>query len=98
VHNTCFGVGDVPGKVVNSNLGHIDLERAQRAGFSDKQGAQQAVRDLTATIQRDGFPAGSIPDTARADRTLVPIGTTGYAVYQRMPNGNAVFKTILQRR
>jgi RHS repeat-associated protein len=98
VHNMCPPVGGIPKKVVNSNMGHIDLERAQRAGFSDKQSAQQAVRDLSATIQRDGFPEGSIPDTARTDRILVPIGSTGYAVYQCMPNGNAVFKTILQRR
>jgi hypothetical protein len=49
-------------------------------------------------IEKTGFPEGTIPDTARTDRVLAPIGTKGYAVYQIKPNGNAVFKTILEQR
>ncbi|GAB3453272.1 hypothetical protein GCM10027436_53780 [Actinophytocola sediminis] len=79
-------------------MGHIDLERAQRAGFDDLPSAQQAIRELGDDITRHGFPKGSISDTVRADRTLVPLGTNGYAVYQRKSNGNAVFKTILTRK
>ncbi|MEU4155633.1 RHS repeat-associated core domain-containing protein [Actinoplanes sp. NPDC026670] len=102
VHNTgkpCLpGVGDIPRKVVNSNMGHIDAERAARAGFDSVQSAQAAVRNLGDSIKRDGFPEGTIPDSARADRLLVPIGDNGFAVYQIATNGNAVFKTILTQR
>jgi len=99
VHNTCpLGAGDVPRKVVNSNMGHIDLERAQRAGFDTVQSAQSAVRELGVSIKSDGFPRGTIPDTSRSDRVLVPLGKNGYGVYQILPNGNAVFKTILTQR
>ena len=98
VHNSngdCFGQ---PGKVVNSNMGHVDLERAQRAGFETVQDAQQGIRNLGESIGAHGFPSGTIRDTARADRVLVPIGSGGYAVYQIKKNGNAVFKTLLTAR
>jgi hypothetical protein len=101
VHNEdgCLpGVGDVPRKVVNSNMGHIDEERAARAGFDTVQSAQAAVRQLGESIGTDGFPEGTISDTARSDRLLVPFGENGYAVYQIAKNGNAVFKTILTAR
>ena len=99
VHNCSLpGVGDTPTKVVNSNLGHVDLERAQRAGFTTVRGAGDAVRSLGKSIETDGFPEGTIADTAHDDRLLVPIGTNGYAVYQIGSNGNAVFKTILNAR
>jgi hypothetical protein len=91
-------VGEKPRKTVNSNMAHVDDARAQRAGYANAQEAQQAVRDLSARVDRDGFPEGTIPDTARSDRVLVPIGSNGYAVYQIKPNGNAVFKTILEKR
>ncbi|MFB6722389.1 polymorphic toxin-type HINT domain-containing protein [Kribbella sp. NPDC056345] len=92
------GVGDTPSKVVNSNMGHVDLTRAERAGFTAIREARDAVRDLGKQIENSGFPEGTIPDTARADRVLVPLGKKGYAAYQIKPNGNAVFKTILERR
>ncbi len=101
VHNDggCLpGVGDYPRKVVNSNMGHIDEERAARAGFESVQSAQVSVRQLGESIESDGFPEGTIPDTAREDRVLVPFGDNGYAVYQIAKNGNAVFKTILTAR
>ncbi|NYI59986.1 RHS repeat domain-containing protein [Cellulomonas soli] len=92
------GVGDSPTKVVNSNMGHIDLERAARAGFEDVRSAQVAVRKLGRSIETNGFPEGTIADSAHADRVLAPMGENGYAVYQIKPNGNAVFKTILTAR
>jgi hypothetical protein len=92
------GVGDFPRKVVNSNMGHIDEERAARAGFETAQSAQASVRQLGDSIEANGFPEGTIPDTARSDRVLVPFGENGYAVYQIANNGNAVFKTILTAR
>lgn len=79
-------------------MGHIDAERAARAGFENVRSAQAAVRDLGQSIRSSGFPEGTIPDSARADRVLVPIGDNGYAVYQIARNGNAVFKTILTAR
>ncbi|MFB9831450.1 hypothetical protein [Actinoallomurus acaciae] len=93
-----FGVGDTPKKVVNTNISHVDDMRAARAGYEDARSAQDAVRDLSKSIGKDGFPEGTIPDTARSDRLLVPIGNGGLASYQIKPNGNAVFKTILKAR
>ena len=101
VHNEdgCLpGPGDIPRKVVNSNMGHIDEERAARAGFDTVQSAQASVRELGESIGADGFPEGTIPDTVRSDLVLVPFGENGYAVYQIAKNGNAVFKTILTAR
>jgi hypothetical protein len=89
------GVGDKPTKVVNTNISHVDAERATRAGFDSVSSAKEAVKQLGKSIESNGFPAGTIADTARADRVLVPIGDNGYAVYQIGKNGNAVFKTIL---
>lgn len=89
---------DVPRKVVNSNLGHVDKERALRAGFPDKQTTQAAVRSPGDTIESGGLPEGAIPDSANVDRILVPIGEGGLAVYQIARNGNAVFKTIITAR
>ena len=79
-------------------MGHINLPRAERAGFTNVAEARTAVQDLGSSIQKNGFPQGTIRDTAHADRVLVPIGERGYAVYQIQPNGNAVFKTILEQR
>jgi hypothetical protein len=81
-----------------SNMGHLDEERAARAGFDTVQSAQAAVRELGDSIETNGFPEGTIPDTARGDRVLVPFGDNAYAVYQIAKNGNAVFKTILEAR
>nr|QZD54782.1 hypothetical protein K3N28_18930 [Glycomyces sp. TRM65418] len=79
-------------------MGHIDLPRAERGGFSSISDARQAVRDLSKQIEESGFPEGTIPDSARSHRVLVSIGTSGYAVYQIKSNGNAVFETILEAR
>ena len=68
VHNEdgCLpGVGDVPRKVVNSNMGHIDEERAARAGFDTVQSAQAAVRQLGESIGTDGFPEGTMANSKR---------------------------------
>ena len=56
------------------------------------------MQGLGKSIERDGIPKGTIPDTARVDRLLVPLNDKAYAVYQIKPNGNAVFKTILEKR
>ncbi len=54
---------------------------------------------LTRQITDSGtFPVGTLVDTARADRFLVPVGNNGLAVYQLAPNGTANLKTILTAR
>ncbi|OXM43414.1 hypothetical protein CFP75_38610, partial [Amycolatopsis alba DSM 44262] len=92
-------IGEKPRKVVNSNVKHLrDDERWKRGGFADEKSAREAVQGLGKSIERDGFPKGTIPDTARVDRLLVPLNDKVYATYQIAPNGNAVFKTILVKR
>jgi hypothetical protein len=86
-----------PGRLLTATWG-TSTKRAARAGFDTVQSAQASVRQLGESIGTDGFPEGTIPDTARSDRVLVPFGEDGYAVYQIAKNGNAVFKTILTAR
>ncbi len=91
-------VGDTPTKVVNTNMGHASLQAADRLGFGSVSEARSALQELGHNIESDGFPEGTIPDTSRGDRLLVPFGEGGYAVYQIMANGNAVLKTVLIQR
>jgi hypothetical protein len=65
--------------------------------FEDIASARGALQDLGKSIQRDGFPEGTIPDT-NPGRVLVPFGNDGYAAYQIKKNGNAILKTVLNRR
>lgn len=95
VHNTCLpGPGDIPARVVNSNMGHAAEQAVNRLGFENVRSARSALQDLGQTIQSKGFPAGTIADT-NPGRLLVPFGDGGYAVYQIAKNGNAVLKTVL---
>jgi hypothetical protein len=92
-------IGDKPRKVVNSEVRHLgDDERWRRGGFPDEKTAREAVQGLGKSIEGNGFPAGTIADSSRVDRLLVPLNDKTYAVYQIKPNGNAVFKTILVKR
>ena len=45
-----------------------------------------------------GLPQGSVPDTSRADRILVPVGNNGMAVYQVNNKGTAKLKTTLIKK
>jgi RHS repeat-associated protein len=95
VHNTCLpGPGDIPTKVVNTNMPHAAGQAVGRAGFETASDARTALRELSESIRLNGFPAGTIADT-RPGRVLVPFGSGGYAVYQVQSNGNAVLKTVL---
>ena len=85
----------VVNKAVNSNLAHAAARAAERNIFATAREAADALRALSETITKDGFPAGTLPDTARADRVLVPIGSGGMADYQVGGNGTAVLKTVL---
>jgi hypothetical protein len=51
--------------------------QGRREAAQGAREAQQAVRDLSARVERDGFPDDTIPDTAYSDRVLVPIGIRG---------------------
>ena len=63
--------------------------------FDSVATAADALRDLSKSITQNGFPAGTLPDTAYANRVLVPIGNNGMAVYQVGANGTAILKTVL---
>jgi RHS repeat-associated protein len=100
VHNSdpCLpGVGDVPTKVANSNMPHAAERAAERLGFEDVASARTALQGLGRSIEKNGFPEGTIPDT-NPGRVLVPFGDNGYVVYQIAKNGNAVLKTVLNAR
>lgn len=85
-------------KAVNSNLPHAVEQGVDRKVFEDARSAADGLRDLSKGITKNGFPEGSIPDPAHADRVLVPVGNNGYAVYQVGENGTAKLKTVLVRR
>ncbi|WP_285491641.1 polymorphic toxin-type HINT domain-containing protein, partial [Amycolatopsis taiwanensis] len=101
VHNTkpCVpGVGDVPTRVANSNMPHAAERAVERLDeYKDIASARRDLQSLGKSIQRDGFPEGTIPDT-NPGRVLVPFGKDGYAVYQIKANGAAILKTVLNRR
>jgi hypothetical protein len=78
-------------------MGHAEAQAVERLGFGSVQDARAALQELGQSINSEGFPEGTIPDTARTDRVLVPFGDDGYAVYQIRPNGNAVLKTVLNQ-
>jgi RHS repeat-associated protein len=95
------GGGAIPpvGKAVNSNLPHAAQRAAERQVFGSVDEAATALRALTSQINQAGaFPAGTLRDTARAGRYLVPTGSNGLAVYQLAPNGTAKLKTVLIAR
>lgn len=91
------GPGDIPTKVVNSNMPHAADQAAERLGFDNVQSARAALQELGRSIETSGFPEGTIPDS-NPGRVLVPFGNGGYAVYQIAKNGNAVLKTVLVAR
>ena len=83
-------------KAINSNLSHAAKRAAERGIFSTTKEASEGLRSLSATITKNKqFPFGTIRDTARSDRVLVPVGNKGRAVYQMMNNGKAKLKTTL---
>lgn len=86
-------------KAVNSNLPHAVSRGVERGIFSSADEATAALRGLTEEITKSGtFPAGTLVDTARVGRFLVPIGNGGRAVYQLAKNGTAKLKTVLISR
>jgi hypothetical protein len=86
-------------KAVNSNLPHAIERGVERGVFKTAQEASEALRGLTVEISKTGtFPAGTLVDTARAGRFLVPVGDNGMAVYQLAKNGTAKLKTVLTAR
>src|SRR5690606_9240883 len=83
-------------KAVNSNLPHAVDRAVERGVFGSADAAGTALRNLTAQITRTGtFPSGTLVDTARPGRFLVPIGNNGMAVYQLGSNGTTKLKTVL---
>ncbi|SAK53198.1 RHS protein [Caballeronia temeraria] len=84
-----------PKKVVNSNMPHAVERAVERGVYPDKNTASDALKALSKQIEKDGYPVGTIADTAHADRVLVPTGNNGMAVYQVAKNGTAKIKTVL---
>jgi hypothetical protein len=83
-------------KAVNSNLPHAIGRGVERGVFSSADEAGAALRGLTEQITQSGtFPVGTLVDTARTGRFLVPVGNNGMAVYQLAKNGTAKLKTVL---
>jgi hypothetical protein len=91
------GPGDSVRKVVNTEMPHAAGNAVERLGFPTPAAAREALQALGNSIEQSGLPAGTIDDT-NASRILVPFGNGGYAVYQIMPNGNAVLRNVLNAR
>jgi len=86
-------------KAVNSNLPHA-IDRAVEHGvFASPEDAGAGLRALSDMITKTRtFPEGTLVDTAREARFLVPVGENGLAVYQLAGNGTAKLKTVLKAR
>lgn len=74
--------GIVVNKAVNSELAHAAERAFERGFFSSVKDASSALRALSKEITANGLPAGTIRDSAHADRVLVPLKDGAYAVYQ----------------
>ncbi|HMP79131.1 MAG TPA: hypothetical protein PKD54_06745, partial [Pirellulaceae bacterium] len=81
-------------KAVNSDIIHASEQAVARGVFPDTKSAAEALRALSKKFKTEGLPAGTIPDPKRADSVLVPFGN-GWAVYEIMPNGTAILRTVL---
>jgi hypothetical protein len=90
--------GIVVNKAVNSELGHAAGRAFERGFFSSVKDASNALRALSKEITANGLPAGTIRDSAHADRVLVPLKDGAYAVYQIAKNGTPKLKTVLIAR
>ncbi|MBA5806704.1 RHS repeat protein [Morganella morganii] len=84
-----------PKKVSNSNLPHAIDRAVERSVYPDKKTASESLKALGKDIEANGFPSGTILDTAHIDRVLVPAGNNGMVVYQIAKNGTAKIKTVL---
>jgi len=67
----------------------------ERGVYPDTKTASDSLKELGKQIEKNGWPKGTIPDTANADRVLVPAGNNGMVVYQMAKNGTAKIKTVL---
>jgi hypothetical protein len=77
-------------------MGHAQKRSVERAGFTTEKDARESLKEFGKNIERNGFPVGTIRDSARSDRVIVPgFGKGGAVVYQIEKNGNAVLKTVL---
>lgn len=76
----CGGI-DKPKKVFNSDLPHAIDRAVERGVYPDRKTASDALKALGKDIESNGFPSGTIPDTAHLDRVLVPTGNNGMVVY-----------------
>ena len=86
-------------KAVNSNLPHAASRAVERGVFKTAESASAGLKELTQQITKSGtFPNGTLVDTARKGRFLVPVGNNGMAVYQLAKNGTAKLKTVLIAR
>lgn len=77
---------------------HATERAVERGVFPDAKSASEGLKNLSKDIKKNGFPQGSILDTANVDRVLVPVGNNGYAVYQVAKNGTAKLNTTLIKR
>lgn len=72
------------------------VERSVLRGvFPNTKPARDALQQLGKSIKTNGFPAGTIRDTAYIDRVLVPVGNNGMVIYQIANNETAKLKTVL---
>jgi hypothetical protein len=85
-------------KVVNSNMPHAAERAVERAGFSTVQEARVALQQFGSQLEKSGLPAGTIRDTAHADRIIVPGFGQGGAVVYQVRDGVLKLKTVLQWR
>ncbi len=82
-------------KAVNTGVVHASDQAVARGVFPDTKSASEALKNLSKSITKDGFPPGTKPDPLRADSVLVPIGE-GFASYEVKSNGTAILRTVIK--
>lgn len=106
VHNACEGKANADNrlpnvnKAVNSGIQHAGDQAVAKeiVARSERTVVINELKELSKTITKDGFPAGTVPDPgnviARNDSVLVPY-RGGAAVYEVGKNGTARLMTLL---
>jgi len=77
---------------------HTVQQGVGRGVWSSENAAHAELKALQQSIRQNGWPRGTIADTAKSGQVLVPAGNNGYVVFRVGSNGTARFITTLIRR
>jgi hypothetical protein len=85
-------------KAIFGTRGQHAVDQGVRGIFNSAEAGKLELQELVSSIEKNGLPEGTIPDTTRPDSVLVPVGNDGLAVFRVKKNGTAELRTTLNRK